>query len=225
MLVSCWSAKGGVGTTVVAAGVALGHRGRGRQPTVLVDLAGDLPACLGLAAPVGPGVAEWSRAGAEAPPDALTRLAVPVVPGLVLLHRGRGPFDRSHGSLLVQVLRASGRFVVADCGWVPTADGGAAASGPTLAERFAGEADRSLAVTRPCHLALRRLAEASIRPSGVVVVGEVGRALTTADVERVAGAPVVAEVAVDPAVARAVDAGLLAVRLPRRFLDVLGQVA
>ena len=34
------------------------------------------------------------------------------------------------------------------------------------------------------------------------------------DVERCLGAPVVATVSVDPAIARAVDAGLLAARLP-----------
>jgi hypothetical protein len=49
----------------------------------------------------------------------------------------------------------------------------------------------------------------------VVLVTEPGRALDRGDVERVVGAPVRAEVAVDPAVARAVDAGLLVSRLPR----------
>jgi hypothetical protein len=46
-------------------------------------------------------------------------------------------------------------------------------------------------------------------------VREPGRALTRRDVEEVLGVPVRAEVDVDPAVARAVDAGLLASRLPR----------
>jgi hypothetical protein len=48
-----------------------------------------------------------------------------------------------------------------------------------------------------------------------VLLAEPGRALDATDVESVIGAPVVAQVSVDPAVARAVDAGLLASRLPR----------
>jgi hypothetical protein len=46
-------------------------------------------------------------------------------------------------------------------------------------------------------------------------VAEEGRALTPSDVEDVLGAPVRAAVSVTAQVARAVDAGLLASRLPR----------
>lgn len=79
-------------------------------------------------------------------------------------------------------------------------------------------------VTRPCYLALRR-AMHTARPDGVVLITEPGRALDASDVAEVVGAPIRAEVATDPAVARAVDAGLLASRLPRtltrslRYLD------
>jgi hypothetical protein len=55
----------------------------------------------------------------------------------------------------------------------------------------------------------------AIRPTGIVLVDEPGRALTSTDVERALGVGVVAEVRLDPAVARAVDAGLLIARLPR----------
>ena len=44
-------------------------------------------------------------------------------------------------------------------------------------------------------------------------------------VEDYLGAPVVAEVGVEPAVARAVDAGLLATRLPRSLERALGRAA
>lgn len=54
-----------------------------------------------------------------------------------------------------------------------------------------------------------------MRPDGVVLVTEPGRALTAADVEAVLIAPVLAEIAIDPAVARTIDAGLLTARLPR----------
>jgi hypothetical protein len=49
----------------------------------------------------------------------------------------------------------------------------------------------------------------------VVVVEEPGRALVSRDVADVLAAPVMATVPLDPAVARAVDAGVLARRLPR----------
>jgi hypothetical protein len=52
------------------------------------------------------------------------------------------------------------------------------------------------------------------RPSGVVVVDEPGRALSERDIEAALGAPIVASVSLDPAIARAVDSGLLAARLP-----------
>jgi hypothetical protein len=55
-----------------------------------------------------------------------------------------------------------------------------------------------------------------LRPSEVVVVREPGRSLSRHDIESALGAPVRAEIEADPAVARAVDAGLLmARRLPR----------
>ena len=49
MLVICWSPKGGSGTSVVAAALALGHADRGEA--VLVDLVGDQGAILGVETP------------------------------------------------------------------------------------------------------------------------------------------------------------------------------
>jgi hypothetical protein len=83
----------------------------------------------------------------------------------------------------------------------------------------------SLLVLRPCYLALRRAVAAPFRPSGVVLVREPGRALTRRDVEAVLGVPVRAEVDVDPAIARAVDAGLLTARLPRGLERALRDAA
>ena len=80
---------------------------------------------------------------------------------------------------------------------------------------MAAGAQESLLVLRPCYLALRRALAAPVRPSGVVLVSESGRALGRRDVEDVLGVPVRAEVAIEEAVARAVDAGLLGRRVPR----------
>jgi hypothetical protein len=86
-------------------------------------------------------------------------------------------------------------------------------------------AEQSLLVTRPCYMAIRRAQQSSLRPTGIVLVDEPGRALTSSDVEHALGAPVVAEVRLDPAVARAVDAGLLIARLPRSLLVSLRSAA
>jgi hypothetical protein len=106
---------------------------------------------------------------------------------------------------LVDALTADARPVVADCG--------AADEGAGLA--VAAAAPVSLLVLRPCYLALRRALAAPVRPSGVILVAEPGRSLGRRDVEDVLGVPVRAEVEVDSAVARAVDAGLLTRRIPR----------
>ena len=54
--------------------------------------------------------------------------------------------------------------------------------------------------------------------------GEPGRSITGREVERVLGVPVLAEVPYDPAIARAVDAGLLLARLPVTLARPLGAV-
>lgn len=193
-----WSVKGGTGTSVVAAvaGAVLSRRTR----TLLVDRRGDLPAILGIEEPAGPGVSEW-LASPDSPPEALGRLEVAVRPQLALLPAGRGPRARSgREEELAELLGRERREVVVDHG-VPGPD----------------EADppgRSLLVVRPCYLALRRATRTRRRVDGVVVVLDGGRALDARDVAASLHRPLVATVQVDPAVARAVDAGLLLGRQP-----------
>lgn len=210
MLFACWSPKGGSGTTVVAAALGLLLARAAPSGALLADLAGDLPTALGLAAgPTGIGLADWLAAGPDVPDDALERLEVDAGARLRLLP-WRGAQDApttdvGRGEALAAVLSADPRPVVVDCG---TAGAGAALA-------VAASATVSLLVIRPCYLALRRALDAPLRPSGVVLVTEEGRSLGRADVEDVLGVPVRAEIRVDPTVARAVDAGLLAGRLPR----------
>ena len=59
MLISCWSAKGGAGTTVVSVSLALVLARRTPAGALLVDLGGDVPAALGLADPGDPGLSGW----------------------------------------------------------------------------------------------------------------------------------------------------------------------
>jgi MinD-like ATPase involved in chromosome partitioning or flagellar assembly len=216
VLIACWSAKGGSGTTVVASCLALLLAGRETAGAVLADLAGDVPATLGVSAPDSPGLAEWLAAGNDVPADALVRLEISAAPGLALLVRGQGPLASARAGVLAALFERSAHPVVADCGSRP---GGAAAV-------VVGAASRSLLVIRPCYLALRHAARAAHRPTAVIVVREPGRSLDRHDIERVVGAPVVCDIEIDPAVARAVDAGLLASpRLPRQLERALRDVA
>lgn len=72
-------------------------------------------------------------------------------------------------------------------------------------------------VIQPCYLALRRATKFFDAPEikGIIVHTQPGRALTSRDISRAIGAPVISEYLTDPAVARAVDAGILATRLAR----------
>lgn len=205
MLIACWGAKGGVGTTVVSAVLAAAEARRTGSDVWLADLAGDLPAAVGSTAGPGPGLAGWMAAGADVPNDALVRLSEPVGGGVRLIERGK-TVPVGSGDRLAAALAALGPCVV-DCGL---------AAGP--AAEVAANAMRSVLVTRLCYLALRRAAAATIRPTEVIVVAEAGRALSTSDVADVIGAPVVAEIPVDASVARAVDAGVLLARPPARLL-------
>lgn len=198
MITLCWGAKGGSGTTVVAATMAV----TSRTPTLLVDLGGDLPIALGLPEPDGPGIGEWSTSAAS--PARLDALRVHLASGLDLLPRGhRAPAGRWRE--LGEHLAGLGQTVVVDAG-----------TGAPPAE-LRRSADRTLLVTRACYLAVRRAVTAREVVDGIVLVEEPGRSLKVDDLEAALGAPVVARVLLDPAVARAVDSGLLLARLPAPF--------
>lgn len=217
MYTLCWSAKGGAGTTVVAAALAI-VSARSR-PTLLVDLGGDLPAALGVAEPDGPGIGDW-LASPHATADRLAALAVDLAHDLRLLPAGS--LDRAPAldelqterlaSALLQLSTDTGVEVVVDAG------------------RHAGHAvlhdcgGRSLSVVRPCYLALRRAIQTPLAATGVVVVRDRERAYSAADVTRVMGLPLLAEVPWDPAVARAVDAGQLLARLPAALARPLARL-
>jgi len=211
LFVACWSVKGGSGTTVVTAALALLIATAGHD-ALLVDMAGDLPATLGIPEPDGPGLAEWLGAGPDVPADALARLEVDAGANLALLPTGGAlPDAPKRAEELAVLLAADRRVVVADCGSSPNATALAMAAGAGL----------SLLVLRPCYLALRRALKAPVEPSAVVLVGEPQRALQQPDVEDVLGLRVRAVIPWKPAIATAVDAGLLARRLPAPLLRAL----
>src|SRR5437763_2517647 len=168
MLVACWSPKGGSGTTVVTVLLALACARTSAGDVLVADADGDVPAVLGLPAPVGPGLLDWTDASTDVGADALARLEVDAGRGVHLLPRGAsvGAGGALRAEALAALLAADARLVVADCGGADRSPGREVAAGATL----------SLCVLRPCYLALRRALEAPLQPSGVVLVSEPGRA-------------------------------------------------
>lgn len=212
MLIAYWAAKGGAGTSVLAAAHALAAADD--AATLLVDLDGDLPDVLGTDSPDA-GVAEWLAAGADVPTDALDRIARAVAPNLFLLGRGTGPVVSSRLPVLVELLHRHPRTVVVDCGSAPGPAGRAVAQA----------ADRSILVTRACYLALRRQHRLGLAPTEVAVIREKHRALRDTDVAHSVGAPVRLSIEIDPNVARVIDAGLLTARLPRSLRRAVAHAA
>ena len=197
----CWAVKGGSGTSVVAACSALTNP----LTRLLVDLDGDQPSVLGLPEPAGQGLGDWFATDLAG--RAIEDLGVELDATTRLVACGAAPIasDSPRWAELAEWLATTPFDVVVDAG-----------TGDLQPELAAGRAGTTLIlVTRPCYLALRRAARARPRPDGVVLIDEPGRALRPRDVEHSIGAPVVATLALDPAVARAVDAGLLLSRIPR----------
>lgn len=214
MLTAIWSVKGGVGVSSIAAMSALASVERA-DDTLLVDLCGDLPAVLGVDdAPGEPGLVDWCALG-RPDGDAMARIEHVVRPGLHLVRRGTGSLG-GDATALVHVLGSSRRTVIVDCGLVESTDG--------FRRGVVGAASDSLLVVRECFLNLRAVQRCDLAATGVVVLNEPRRHLGRADVESVTSAPVVAQIAVDPSIARSIDAGLLSSRLPRGLLRTMSRV-
>jgi len=216
VLTVCWAVKGGSGTSTVSALLALSAQ----RPVTLVDLDGDLAAILGVAHGDRPGVADWAASGT--PADHLDDLLTDVTTGVALLAHGArrrragpalGDDERRRALLTWCLARANqpGHEVIIDAG-----------TGP-LAGELHDAADRAVLVTRNCYLALQRAAGIVRRPSTVVLIREAAVGLDRGDVERSIGAPVGAVLGVEPAIARAVNAGLLAARTRTLSLSTDGR--
>ena len=201
MFTICYSPKGGQGCSTAAAALALAT-----PDTLLIDTGGDLPALLGIpepAGPAGPGVADVVDGTSAINHAALARLTIDAGP-VRLVPAGNTPAQQvpaHRWAELAAAIRAGGCPVVLDAG--------------TNLAAAAVAADRRLLFVRACYLALRRAVTLAVRPDAVVLVAEHDRAITAADIESALGVPVAAEITIDPAVARSIDAGLFAARLPR----------
>ncbi len=213
-MIVCWSVKGGSGTTVVASTIALMRAAESQRGALLVDLAGDVPAVLGLAESAGPGISDWFAHCDHGSRMTLQSIAIQATANLQIIARGSKQLDtKENFSELCAALKTFDLPIIIDAGCgLPSPD-------------LLAHATSSLLVTRPCYLSLRRAAQLSVLPTGIVLINEAGRALGKHDVEAVIGAPVIAEITFDAAIARAVDAGLLASRIPTMMSKQLAVVA
>ena len=230
MFWSLHGTKGGIGTSVVAACLALELAQReprdAQQGIVLVDFCGDQPDILGVEVGDRHGVVDWLTSSEPVEVQALESLLIPVCPGLSLLPAGRTELTNGVRSI------DPGRIaeLVTGLGGHATAIGdlGVIGNEPTFPRAQIGAAsNRRTLLVRPCYLALRRAARVPISFDSLIEVYEDGRALRTLDVEAVMGLAVSARVRVDPAIARAVDSGTLVSKRPRalrRFIaDLLAE--
>ena len=202
MFTICWSCKGGSGTSVVAA--ALAAVSALTTPTILVDLAGDQPALLGLTTPEQ-GISEWMSNKMQLEfGDLLMKcsrnLSVAARGSEVLPDHNSG--DWNHLCRALSQIHDQAINIVVDAGISPVCK--------TLWE----VAEAQYLVIRPCYLALRKAVEQNRSTTGVILITGGDRVLTRRDVQSVLKTEVIAEIAVDPEIARRVDSGLLHSRIP-----------
>ena len=212
MLVCFWSPKGGSGTSVIAAAAALVLAREG--PARVADLAGDLPAVLGLAADPGYRAARLVADRARSP-DRRARSASRSTRAAVSRCCPSGTGDLA-GATPKPARRSPSR-----CGPIrvrPSSTSGVlgAHSEPAL-HAFVEVADANVIVVRGCYLALRRAVRVELdRPGERCGVRRRSRpfARRSATSRTCSGVPILATVGVRASTARAVDAGVLPTRLP-----------
>lgn len=211
--------KGGVGVSVLAAATAA-VLAQDQQVT-LVDFCGDQPDIFGCSAdPVRPeGVSDWLSADASVVEEAVLNLSIDVSSTLRILPMGTsvdGAVSPQRCQQLVSFLGERGT-VVADVGVV----------GPdpfATSALICSAGSRTTLVVRACYLAMCRARRLPIVPDDIVEVVEGGRSLRTVDIEAVLRQPITSRLPVDPLVARRVDAGLLAGRVPRALRRSVGHL-
>jgi cellulose biosynthesis protein BcsQ len=206
------SPKGGTGTSVVAASLAIVSSSS--TPTLLVDLAGDQAAILGLPQPPI-GLSDWANGMTYRDFDEIVSLCHD---NLYLAPTGTFDFETLNANAWDKLLRAlslkhsEGCNIIVDLG---------RADIPLALRKIV---DTCYLVTRPCYLALRRAVDLETAFSGVIVVNEPDRVLTSRDVESVLKLKCVAEIPYTSEISRRVDSGLLKSRLPVALQSVLSQL-
>ena len=218
MLWSICGLKAGYGVSTVVAGLAA--QAPRDLKILVVDFHGDQEALFGMP-PVANessmvGVTEWLLADVDT--TSLDQFVVPVNDSIDVLRAGRGlrcyADQIESGDSRPRVLelfawaRARAAVTLLDLGPVTT-------DGTRFTSFAAAATDRRSLVVRSCYLGLRHAANVPIAFEDLIEVSEPGRSLRTLDIEGIFDRPVDAIVPLDPAVARAVDAGTFGRRCPR----------
>ncbi len=203
------SPKGGSGTSVVAASLAIVSSSS--CPTLLVDLAGDQAAIMGLPEPPV-GLNDWANGMTH---REFNEILITCKDNLQLAPSGSSAVEIFSTSAWANLARelmqreSNGFNIIIDFGRVE------------LPLAFQKLACTHYMVTRPCYLSLRRAVNTEQKFSGVIVVQEHGRVLTTSDVESVMKLKCVAEIPNSSDISRRVDSGLLKSRLPSPLQSAL----
>ncbi len=203
------SPKGGCGTSVVAASLAIVSSSS--TPTLLVDLAGDQAAILGMPEPPI-GLSDWASGMTYREFDEIVSLCQD---NLYLAPIGSFDFEIlsvnawSNLSRALSLKHSEGYNIIVDLGRTDI---------PSALREIA---ESCYLVTRPCYLALRRAVDLETDFSGVIVVNEPDRVLTSRDVESVLKLKCIAEIPYTSEISRRVDSGLLKSRLPITLQSVL----
>ena len=202
MLIILSSPKGGSGTSVVAASLAIASSSS--TPTLLVDLAGDQAAIMGLPEPPV-GLSDWVKGMTHHDFD---EILITCNENLQLAPSGSSAIEILSTNAWNKLARAVTKKEADGCNIV--IDFGQA----NLPLAFDKLIHTHYMVTRPCYLSLRRAVNLDQRFSAVIVVQEHDRVLTTSDVESVMKLKCAAEVPYSSDISRRVDSGLLKSRLP-----------
>src|SRR5262249_37596951 len=149
------------------------------------------------------------EAGVDAPAAALDRIAVPVSSNLTLLPRGLSlPYDAPPevGAALGFVLANDPVLTIADL----------STASPPVLRAMIEVSDVAVMVVRDSYVALRSALRDPLlaAASGVIAMEETGRALGASEIRDVLGVEVLGVVPVRMPIARVIDAGVLATRMP-----------
>jgi hypothetical protein len=240
-----WSVKGGSGVTVTAAALALnspdcllvdlcGDTALALgvdEPTV--GLAAwlhspndvDASALDRLIVNVRPGLAllpsGTTRPELHAPNELITKRFAML--GDYLAERSSGEHSSAKGQRKQRVLsslhESSPKALAGVMQWsnVVVDAGSLGRSNPSALSELLNGVDHSLLMVKSCFLAVHAAVGTTLRVDGVVVFGDEERRITDHDISAALGHRVRTTMLLQPSVARAVDAGLLAARLPRSF--------
>lgn len=205
MVVACWSPKGGVGKTVLAAALALRFRGMG-HPALLVDLdpqKADVATLL--QCPARPGLADWPLVAPALPKEALVEHhGIQVLPGPARMVE-EPAVNRELAERLLPVLAGRPGQVVLDVG--------SSLRDSTLVAL--DRADTVLLVVTPDLLSIRAAYSFAQEMELIgldrsrcrVVLNQAGRGLSQQEVRELLPLPVLGEVPGVPALAQAINRG------------------